>query len=241
MVKIIYNIVILYSSMMNYENYADLNNAKKQIMNLLKTKYGDIGEDYEEQTDTDSDRQMNNIIKFLNDAITYSFQMIPFIKKEADKTDKRNRIIIGQSNYRNANALLSFNQFTLNLSNTLTNLNRIFKSLISNIGYVEPQTIDLYNQSYDKYVRVYSDLERLVIDNMGQFKIKMKAEITQDTFEYNISREFNNVIAENRELVKYNDIVKHTYNFKNNTVLIKKNKPVINDNQISNDYLYDSD
>ena len=51
---------------MNYETYEDLNKAKKRIMSLMKTKYGDVGDDYQESVDTDADGKMNNIIKQLN-------------------------------------------------------------------------------------------------------------------------------------------------------------------------------
>ena len=67
---------------MNYENYEDLNNAKKRIISLMQTKYGEEGSEYQESDDTDADSKMNSIITQLDNATTYSFNMIPFIKKE---------------------------------------------------------------------------------------------------------------------------------------------------------------
>jgi hypothetical protein len=71
----------LYRNTMNFEDYEDLNKAKQKIMSLLKTKYGDMGDDYQESVDADADGKMNNIIKQLDEAHSHSFNIIPFIKK----------------------------------------------------------------------------------------------------------------------------------------------------------------
>ena len=252
---------------MNYENYEDLNNAKKRIISLMKTKYGEEGEEYQESDDTDADSKMNSIIKQLNDATSYSFNMIPFIKKEADKVrevkpgnqipilnkngshKKNNRgqymyedetehqLVVGNAYYRNVNSLLAFNQQVLNLSNSLTSANRIFIKLIDDIGYVEPQTLDIYKQSYDKYIKTFGELNQIAVTN-GQLKVIMK-EGDQNEFDKNqLINEFDNARLESLELVKFNDVVRRTYNYKSNTVSVRKNKALngVSSNNALQDY-----
>lgn len=248
---------------MNYEEYDDLNKAKQQILKMMQTKYGDADEEYEEEVDTDADKRMNDIISQLNTAISSSFQMIPFIKHEEDKTrqgvvgsrpsltkngkarkDRNGDVIYedvlgdilveGNSYYRNVNSLLSFNQQTLTLSNALTNLNRIFKTLIQDIGYVEPSTIDTYTKTYDKYERVFNELNQVAVVQ-GTLKVIMKDGEQNEFDKKNLITEFNNAIAENNELIKYNNMVHHNYNYKSNTIANKK-QTYINSNKNDNNY-----
>jgi hypothetical protein len=247
---------------MNYETYEDLNKAKQKIMSLLQTKYGEDNSDYKEDTDTDADGKMNNIIKQLNDSTSSSFQMIPFIKKEiltmkvpmfdedGDPVMKRRRgkappqqdeedvLYPGNSYFRNANSFLSFNQQTLNLSNSLTNMNRIFKNLIKDIGYVEPQTIDLYNQSYDKFIGVFEQLNSIAVTD-GALRVIMKDGQKSEFDRPNLINEFNNAIAEKFKLEEYNDMVKHTYNYKN--VNVTKSKSKSYENTAFNNNNFDDD
>lgn len=238
---------------MNYESYEDLNKAKARIMSLMKTKYGEIGEDYLEHVDKDADGQMNDIIKQLNDATSHSFNMIPFIKKEADRVrevatgneipvlkkngeqkknnkgellwedEYREEITPGNAYYRNVNSLLAFNQQVLNLSNALTSANRIFRKLIDDIGYVEPQTLDIYKQSYDKYMKTFGELNHIAVVN-GQLKVIMKEGDQNEFDREQLLNEFNNARLESLELVKFNDVIARTYNYKSSTVGVKKNR-----------------
>jgi hypothetical protein len=270
---------------MNYENYEDLNNAKKRIISLMQTKYGEEGEEYQESDDTDADSKMNSIITQLNNATSYSFNMIPFIKKEKDSmtqiatgnqvpvfnsdgspsqvpvlnkngTHKKNTrgdlmfkdeyedeyedVVVKRGNayYRNVNSLLAFNQQVLNLSNSLTSTNKIFIKLIDNIGYVEPQTLDNYKESYDKYIKTFDQLYQIaVIDE--QLKITMK-EGDQNEFDRNqLINEFDNARLESLELVKFNDIVRRTYNYKSNNVSKMKNRAL--NGTSSNNAMHDYD
>ena len=255
---------------MNYEDYEDLNKAKKRIMSLLKTKYGEVGDVYSEKADTDADGQMSDIIKQLDSATSLSFQMIPFIRKEADRvrevytgrqlpvyrndgiTQKKNNkgelmwedeteeeVTPGNAYYRNVNSLLAFNQHVLSLSNVLTSVNRIFRKLIDDIGYVEPPTLDLYKQSYAKFLGVFSKLYQIAVIN-GQLKVIMK-EGGQNEFDKDqLINEFNNARMETVELVKFNDVIKRTYNYKSNTVGVKKNG-VSNDSSSQINYLQDEE
>ena len=254
---------------MNYENYDDLYKAKKRIMSLMKTKYGDLGDDYQESVDIDSDGKMNNIIKQLNEAHSHSFNMIPFIKKEADRIEtviigqkpkltKKGKpyhdnqgnviyedetddvLVTGKSYFRNVNALVAFNQQVLSLSSSLTSANRIFRKLIDDIGYVEPQTLDLYKQSYDKYLTVFNELNQIAVVE-GKLKVIMK-DGEQNEFDRNqLINEFNNARLETIELVKFNDVVRHNYNNKSSTVSVKKNNPTVGMNSKRNYYNNDDE
>jgi len=259
---------------MNYEDYEDLNKAKKRIMSLLKTKYGDVGIEYSEQVDTDADGQMSNIIKQLDSATSLSFQMIPFIRKEADRvrevytgdqvpvyrndgiTQRKNNkgelmwedeteeeVTPGNAYYRNVNSLLAFNQHTISLSNILTSMNRIFIKLIDDIGYVEPPTLDLYKKSYEKYLGAFNMLNKITIkdgflnvmakDNDGE-----KNEFDRPRLIY----EFHNIRMETHELVKFHNVIDRTYNYKSNTVGVKKNGVSNNSSSGSRmNYLQDDD
>ena len=66
---------------MNHEDFENLNRAKQKIVYLLKTKYGDVSNEYRESSDTDTDSKMNSIIKLLTDSTSYAFQMIPYVKQ----------------------------------------------------------------------------------------------------------------------------------------------------------------
>jgi len=198
---------------MNYENYEDLNKAKKRIMSLMKTKYGDVGEDYQESVDTDADEKMNNIIKQLNGAQTHAFNMIPLIKLKSST---------GNAYYRNEQSIMVFNQHVLSLSTSLTYVNRIFRTLIDDIGYVEPETLDIYKKSFDTFMRDFSKLNHIANVN-GVLTITM-SKGSQNEFDNNqVINEFNNAMLETDELVKFNDVIRHNYNYKSLTVSAKKN------------------
>jgi hypothetical protein len=252
---------------MNYESYEDLNNAKKRIMSLLKTKY--VNEEYQESNDTDADVMMNKIINLINNVTTHAFQMIPFVKKNADRIDPnavigtelvvdkngnqvfdkktglpkykniRGELFIqGASYFRNVTSQLAFNQNVLSISNLLTNVNRIFIKLINDIGYVEPHTMDLYKQAFDKYIPVYYQLINVAADD-GQLKITVK-DGEQNEFDRNLLiREFDNAMKEHQELEKFNNVIKHTYNY----VSAKKKNHTFNDNNNKSQILtnYDDD
>ena len=249
---------------MNYEEYEDLNKAKRIILQMMQTKYGDNDEEYEEEQDTDADKQMTNIIKYLTDATTSSFQMIPFLKVEKtktkpvaigqkprldrngnEKTNKNGEVLFdyvyedqeveGNTYYRNVNALLSFNQQTLNLSNALTNLNRIFKNLIQDIGYVEPSTIGTYNKIFDKFGRVFEELKDIAVVQ-GKLKIIAKDGEQNEFEKKNLIHEFQNALLENDELIKYDNMVRHNYNYKNNNMTIKKSTYTKSNNTNNDDY-----
>jgi len=238
---------------MNYESYEDLNNAKSTILSLLKTKYGDLTDDYDENVDDEADKKMNDVIKQLNIATSSTFQMIPFIKKEVDKIDrvkigeqqaisrygnpkfdKKTKdpvmedvfgdvITTGNSYYRNVNSLLSFNQHTLTLSTAVTNANRIFQTLIQNIGYVEPQTIDIYNQTFTKFEKVFDELFQISVVQ-GNLTVIMKDGNQNEFDKQNLKNEFNNAINQKIKLEEYDDLVRHNYNYKSSTVASKKKK-----------------
>ena len=237
---------------MNYENYDDLNNAKKRILSLMQTKYGEEGEGYQESDDTDADSKMNDIINQLDNATSFSFQMIPFIKKQLDRIENvmvgqeprltkkgqpyRNNkgeiqyddvyddvTIKGASYYRNTNSLLAFNQQALSLSNSLTAVNRIFIKLINDIGYVEPPTMDLYRKSYNKFNSVFDQLLDIAVRD-NQLKVIMKDGEQNEHDRNNLINEFNNAMNEQVELEKFNDVINHNYNYKSKTVSVRKTK-----------------
>jgi hypothetical protein len=251
---------------MNYESYEDLNNAKRRIMSLMKTKYSN--EEYQESDDTDADGMMNNIINLINTSTSHSFQMIPLINKTKNKIkpriiridpvfdedgdpvynddESRAETIVYEpqkpsaSYYRNVNSLISFNQHMLQLSTSLTTINRIFIKLIYDIGYVEPETLELYKKSYVKFAQTFQQLKDIVVYN-GYFKVTVNNGEANEHEKNNIINEFDNVMKEHTELDKFNIAINHTYNYTSKQVSAKKNHTSVSNSTNTPDIDYGDD
>jgi hypothetical protein len=97
--------------------------------------------------------------------------------------------------------------------------------------------MDLYRKSYNKFNSVFDQLLDIAVRD-DQLRVIMKDGEQNEHDRNNLINEFNNAMKEQVELVKFNDVINHNYNYKSKTVSSRKNKALngASSNNVFNDY-----
>jgi hypothetical protein len=237
---------------MNYEEYEDLNKAKKKILDLMKMKYSDPANvDAHEDDNSNADDSMAGLIKKLGIINGYMFQMLTFVRQlpdyEADEkvrfplfekdgvtpqvdqhgnviyakkeTKTGNKITVeGALYFRSATSYVNFNQYVFSTVEIVQSINKTFEELIKNIGHVEPDTMNVFNEAITKYFTLFLEWQHVTTKGGGrEFKvtINMGAGGQEKT---NLQREYNLIVENTDKLDKYYTTVKQTYNYNGSSV-----------------------
>jgi hypothetical protein len=188
---------------MKYEEYEDLNKAKQKILYLMSVKYnGASNVEAHESDNSNADAKMVNIIKWLNNCNNHLFQMLTNIKVDRH----------GVPIYRTLTTYMNFNQLVYITVETLQNINKSFFELLPNIGFVEPDNMDMYNKSYEKYTNLVEGWKQVTSRN-GQFHVVVN--FPRNAYEpTNLQREYDLIIQNTEKLKEYDETVKNTYNYR---------------------------
>jgi hypothetical protein len=201
---------------MYHETYDDLNKAKKQILYLMKLKYEEDNEDddYNDTDDVNSEKGMESILKSIDNAISYINNMIPLTKRSTGAQS-------AHPFFRTQQTYISFVNLSLNLENTLKSINKTFKIIINNIGFVEPEDIDTFKDQYKTLINDHFDLVENNSNSNTQV-IEFKIIGSTDTDLTILHERFNNIQNEITSLFNYNKSISQNYNYKSSNV---KSKP----------------
>jgi hypothetical protein len=108
---------------------------------------------------------------------------------------------------------MNFNQFVYNVVETLQNINKSFFEIIPNIGFVEPENIDMYNASYQKYMTLIEEWKQVTSRN-GRFQVTVKGSRANEFERTNLQREYDLIVQNTDQLKEYDETVKNTYNYR---------------------------
>ena len=199
---------------MNHIMYEDLNNAKEKVLYLLNLKYSENVDDFNNDSTTNSnvENSFDKIISMLEFGSQSIFQMFTFIRK---KNTRR-----AEKYFRNVNAYVSFNDKIFSLSKSMKNINRLFQTIIKDIGFVEPENITLYKEAYETFNRHFDELNDIIKTN-GEFKIEHVNE-ENEIERQNLIDEIKTIDNEKITLDKYNQEITNNYNY--TSANIKTNK-----------------
>lgn len=115
--------------------------------------------------------------------------------------------------FRSQATYMNFNQYVFNTVETLQNINRSFFDLLPNIEFVEPENIDMFNKSYEKYTTLLEEWKQITSRN-GRFQVTVKGSRANEYERTNLQREYDLIIQNTDQLNKYNDEVKNNYNYR---------------------------
>jgi len=126
-----------------------------------------------------------------------------------------NKIITsyGALYFRSQATYMNFNQYVYNTVETLQNINRSFFDLLPNIEFVEPENIDMFNKSYEKYITLLEEWKQITSRN-GRFQVTVKGSRANEYERTNLQREYDLIIQNTDQLKNYNDEVKNNYNYR---------------------------
>jgi hypothetical protein len=195
---------------MNYVDYDDLNNAKKKILFLLKTKYTDPNTEYVETDDTNTDAIFTSVVNgFIktNDIMT---QLISLVAIESTKGNKNPSLY-----HRSANTYINYTQLSSKLESNFKTINKALQTIIKNIGYVEPENMRTYNEAYEIFEARYDELH-------GYEIIKKVPNTTYEDIN-NLGLIYESIYTEFKQIEDYDDQIKSTYNYKNTNKERKRN------------------
>jgi hypothetical protein len=111
--------------------------------------------------------------------------------------------------FRNQTTYMNFNQFVYNVVETLQNINKSFFELLPNIEFVEPENIDMYNASYQKYMTLIEEWKQITSRN-GRFQVTVKGTSTTEYERTNLQREYDLIVENTKQLKDYDETVKNT-------------------------------
>jgi hypothetical protein len=228
---------------MNYIDYDDLNNAKKKILFLLNTKYKDPNTDYVETDDTDADGVFSRVVNALKSSKALALELIALTNREKDstatrsikvprldtsglqRTDKNGKNLFdnvtetydveGRYYHRSGGSYTNYYQNSIKLQSNLKNMNNELKSIINNIGYVEPENMTTYKEVYDEFM---NKLKQLLT-----YGTLVKFANTTDEQVKNLNEIYTSITNESRTLYEYDNQIKSTYNYKNTNKERKRN------------------
>lgn len=204
------------------EEYEDLNIAKKRILYLMKLQYSDENEyndDYEATIDENVENGMNDIIKKIKLA-TGTINELSSLVSRHGSYDK--------PYFKGGAQFILFNKLIFELLNNLKNINDIFKKIINNIGYVEPNEINEFKESIKS---LYDYFMRFINLNTYQGKISFsvvstdKTDKRSDLLAINTIKDTLRTIQEEvTKIINYNNTISSNYNYKSVNI---KNKPKV--------------
>jgi hypothetical protein len=228
---------------MNYIDYDDLNNAKKKILFLLKTKYSDPNTEYVETDDTDADSVFLRIVNALKSSKDLVLELTALLNREKDstvststqvprmnknglpKTDRSGNTVFdtvtttqnveGKLYHRSNGTYTTYYQISIKLQSNLKNMNHELKSIINHIGYVEPENMITYKEVYEEFMKKL--LQLLSNNNIKKFANTTNEQVA------NLNEIYTSITNESKTLNDYNNSITSTYNYKNVNKESKRN------------------
>jgi hypothetical protein len=216
--KILYLMSVKYNSSTNVEAHeTDNSNADDTIMNIIKWLNACNSYVF----------QMLTFTKKEKDTEEDEIGPMPVYNKDGThrKNNKGNPMYrdgptgntivtsYGALYFRSQATYMNFNQFVYNVVETLQNINKSFFEIIPNIGFVEPENIDMYNASYQKYMTLIEEWKHVTSRN-GHFQVTVKGTRANEYERTNLQREYELIVQNTDKLKEYNDTVKNTYNYR---------------------------
>jgi hypothetical protein len=228
---------------MNYVDYDDLNNAKKKILFLLKTKYTDPNTEYVETDDTNTDATFMSVVNGITKSKVLVLELTALLNREKDSTvttteqvqrmnktglpriDKHGNFVYdtvttahnveGKLYHRTNGTYTTYYQNSIRLQSNLKNMNNELKSIINHIGYVEPENMRTYKEVYEEFM---NKLLQLLANN----NVKKLANTTNEQVA-NLNEIYASITKESKTLNGYNNNINSTYNYKNTNKEGKRN------------------
>jgi hypothetical protein len=141
---------------MQYEEYEDLNKAKKRIMELMQTKYEDADNKYIPESDNNADVTMTTIIKLFESCNNNLNQSTSLITRTAPG---RNGVAgAGTPYFKTLSYYHNFVNFIYNLLKNLENINKTFQKIKPYLNFVEPELMNMLETLVIKYDELYTKL-----------------------------------------------------------------------------------
>lgn len=122
------------------------------------------------------------------------------------------KLVHGNRYYRNINAYMNFNQYIYDVLKNTQKVNNIFKEIINDIGFVEPEDIQTYKESFQEFTKNLDDVGKHIIVN-GVFKVVFK-DPNNEIDKENLKNAVYSLKDEENELIKYNQNINQNYNYK---------------------------
>ncbi len=215
---------------MNYETYEDLNKAKKKILYLMKLKYSSV-----DANELNDDTSKNNtvesvftkILRDMESINTKLYQMATFVGVNESSSRVKSKV------FRSTNAYYNFNQFSIEIGNSLYDINKDLETIINDIGYVEPEDIQIFFDLKTKMNENHIYLSSLIYSARGNFRIILNITNNVDEKE-NMVNLLTKIETEIIKLSEYEQTIRETYNYKS------ANKP-INNPKFVNDKIEEKD
>lgn len=198
---------------MNFINFEDdLLSAKKKIKLLLLQKYSLEDDEYNETEDTNADSDMMTVIDNLQKLNKQLYLVNGMIRTDPENPT-RYMFVGGDSGY--ANTIKGIKE----IQQILQNINSILKSLVLNIGYVEPGNITKFYETVDEIINsnIYVNYNFIMTDRT-KLIYKKGSNIKYDE----IFPVFDVIINEMKQLLDYRATIQRTYNYQQNTIGYKK-------------------
>ena len=145
----------------------------------------------------------------MESAINYMNQMITSVKTPTGRN--------ARPFFRNATTYMNFNTISLSLYNSLVSINKNFKNIINNIGFVEPDDMNTYKETFTNLIDYYN---KLILANTfrGQLHFKIHDTTAEPPDLRTLYDRFNSMNNEIQEIKSHNNKIDQTYNYKSANV-----------------------
>jgi hypothetical protein len=217
--KILYLMSVKYNGASNVEAHeTDNSNADNIMINIIKWLNSCNNNIFQMLTFTKKEKDTEidefDLIPILNnDKITHKKDSKGRLQYKKVLTGNKIITSYGSLYFRSQATYMNFNQYVYNMVETLQNINRSFFELLPNIGFVEPENIDMYNTSFQKYITLLEEWKQITSRN-GRFQVILKGSRATDIERTNLQREYDLIIQNTEKLEEYDETVKNTYNYR---------------------------
>jgi hypothetical protein len=196
----------------NYNSDDKLNVAKSRILQLLRLKYRDPNTIYVESDDTNYDVQFSKILNNINQLYNLFNLLVGYVP-----------IINDKPAFRIPSNIAAYLQTNHTIISLLRNTNLIFNKIINNIGYVEPENITIYRQSFKEMLSLHTVFVQTVTYT-GNFDVDTWS--TQKRLSLTEKDIYNSLYEQTEEeineLIVYNSRLETTYSYRSKNVNIKR-------------------
>lgn len=215
---------------MNYIPLDELNEAKKKIMYLMKTKFSDPLTEYVESDDTDADNTFQKVISGVKSSSEVFFQLISFVAKKDGAGDT--------IYYKNITSHINFQQQVIKLVHLLQSVNQTIDSLNNNFGYVEPHNMTEFKDNMNDFNEIYRRFKKIAILN-DKFNITPLNMKETGAAINNLNVYVSKLTDEVDKLQKNETKITSTYNYKSSNVQLKRSAPINFSSNVEPDEDYD--
>jgi hypothetical protein len=216
--RILYLMSVKYNSASNVEAHeTDNSNADDTMANIIKWLNACNTHVFQMLTFTKKEKDTEEL-EFINQPVLNkdgSHRKNNKGKLQYEDVPTGNTIVTsyGALYFRSQATYMNFNQFVYNVVETLQNINRSFFELLPNIEFVEPESIDMYNASYQKYMTLITEWKQVTSRN-GRFQVTVKGSRANEFERTNLQREYDLIVKNTDQLKEYDDTIKNTYNYR---------------------------